>query len=413
MPASKFSLPCVICIALAFAFATLLATDANAQAAIVFDFTGADGSSPQGGVIFDQAGNIYGTTLEGGTTGDGTVFELLPQAGGGWSEQILHSFTAATSDGENPRGSSLTLDASGSLYGTTTFGGSKGTGVVYVLVHSGSSWHEKIVHTFGRFGGDGFYPKGTLVLDASGNLYGVTSNGGAYGYGTVYQISVATNGTWTEKILYSFNNNGHDGNSPLGTLIFDGAGNLYGTTQLGGLYSGGTVFELVPQPAGAWKERILYHFHERPGATQPYTGVVMDASGNLYGTTHSGGKYDYGTVYRLSLRAAGGWQETILYSFTGNDVGISGPATELTFDTAGNLYGTTNDGGANFSGSIYKLTPNSDGTWTESTFYSFSDTSGGPAFPESGLILGPDGKFYGTTAGGGSISLGTVYSISP
>jgi uncharacterized repeat protein (TIGR03803 family) len=168
---------------------------AAAQASIVYDFTGADGSSPQGGVSFDKSGNIYGTTIEGGTYGYGTVFELSPQSGGGWSEQVIHSFNGGGSDGNGPSGSRLTVDASGNLYGTTTVGGSKQVGVAYVLFHSGSSWQEKIVHTFGRFGGDGYYPEGTLALDVSGNLYGVTSNGGAYGYGTVYEIIVGKNGT--------------------------------------------------------------------------------------------------------------------------------------------------------------------------------------------------------------------------
>lgn len=410
MPIPKNSRKFAACFTLLFAFASIAVERAGAQMNDVYDFNGTNGSSPQAGVIFDSAGNLYSTTLEGGTDQDGVVFELSPQAGGGWSEEILHSFSTGGADGNNPRGSSLILDAQGNLYGTTTFGGSETVGVAFVLSKIGGVWKEKIVHTFGHLGGEGYYPEGTLVMDKSGNLYGVTNKGGAYGYGTVYEISVAANGTWTTQILYSFNASGNDGTTPLGTLIFDAAGNLYGTTQLGGFYGGGTVFELSER-SGVWMEKVLYNFHERPAANQPYTGVVMDAAGNLYGTTYNGGVNEEGTVYRLAP-LGGGWQETTLYSFARSEAGGYGPTTELAFDHAGNLYGTLEDGGVNFAGEIYELTPSAGGIWTESDFYSFTD-SGGPVFPQSGLTLGPDGNFYGTTAGGGSSALGAVYSIAP
>ncbi len=412
MSVLRFSLKLAACLAISLMFASTATHHASAQS-VVFDFTGADGSSPQGGVIFDRTGNIYGTTLEGGTDTNGTVFELSNDGGGAWSEQILHSFNVASPDGNDPASSSLTLTPSGTLYGTTEFGGARLSGVAYLLVHSGTSWVQKIIHTFDHSNGDGFNPVGTMLLDASGNLYGATTSGGADGYGTVFEIVVAKNGLWTEKILYSFKNDGHDGNSPFCDLIFDQFGNIFGTTALGGAYGGGTVFELLPKSGGGWTEKILYSFHKKPDGDAPNGGVVLDSAGNLYGTTYRGGVNNFGTAFRLTPRSSGGWQKSTLYSFTSSDVGISGPANSLALDTAGNLYGTILDGGANGVGSIFKLTATSGGMWTESTFYSFEDGTGGPAFPSSGLMLGPDGKFYGASAGGGSVGLGTVYSIAP
>jgi uncharacterized repeat protein (TIGR03803 family) len=390
---------------------------AHAQATTIFDFSSSsEGGNPNAGLVFDQAGNIYGTAGNGGANGLGVVFELK-ESGGTWIEQILHNFSVAP-DGSGPGGSNLTLGPSGTLYGTTALGGSKNEGVAYLLVNNAGSWQEQIIHTFGKSTGDGRNPFGTLAMDAAGNLYGVTTSGGAFGAGTVFELKLSKTGSWGEKILYSFNSNGQDGNSPVCSLIFDAAGNLYGTTEAGGLYKGGTVFELLPEANGTWKEEILYNFHsrgtgDRGDADIPLAGVVMDASGNLYGTTTAGGSNDRGAVYRLSPQSGGGWKETILYSLNSNIDGLFGPTTGLTFDTAGNLYGTFEEGGTNFAGEVYVLKKQADGTWVKSTFYSFSDMSGGPAFPQSGLTLGPDGNFYGTTSGGGSIASGTAYSIAP
>jgi uncharacterized repeat protein (TIGR03803 family) len=177
------------------------------------------------------------------------------------------------------------------------------------LVNNSGSWQEQIIHTFGKTTGDGSTPWGTLAIDAKGNLYGVTNSGGAFGSGTIFELKLSKTGTWGEKILHSFNNNGQDGTFPVGSLIFDASGNLYGTTETGGLYKGGTVFELSPQADGSWKEEILYNFHargtgHRGDASLPEAGVVMDASGNLYGTTASGGAHGSGAVYRLSPQKA-------------------------------------------------------------------------------------------------------------
>ena len=390
---------------------------AHAQANKIFDFGNNAGGVPLGGLIFDQAGNIYGTTSEGGPNNLGLVFELAPQLGGTWSEEILHNFTGSP-DGYGPVGSNLTLAPSGTLYGTTPFGGSKNEGVAYSLVNNSGSWQEQIIHTFGKTTGDGSSPWGTLAMDAAGNLYGVTNSGGAFGSGTVFELKLSKTGTWGEKILHSFNNNGQDGTFPVCSLVFDASGNLYGTTETGGLYKGGTVFELLPQSNGTWKEKILYNFHargtgDRGDASMPEAGVVMDASGNLYGTAASGGANGYGAIYRLSPQSGGGWKETILYSLNNNVDGLFGPTTGLTFDTAGNLYGTFEEGGTNFAGEVYVLQKQANGTWVKSTLYSFSDASGDPAFPNSSLTLGPDGKFYGTTSGGGNSASGTAYSIAP
>lgn len=396
-------------------FAPMVSPAAHAQAKTLFDFSSsAEGLVPYGGLIFDQAGNIYGTTHEGGLNNLGVVFQLVPQSGGIYSEQVLHDFSGAP-DGYGPGGSNLTLGPSGTLYGTTPFGGSKNEGVAYLLSDASGSWQEQIIHTFGKVAGDGANPFGTLVKDAAGNLYGVTTYGGAFGSGTVYELKLSKAGGWGEKILHSFNNNGQDGTFPVGGLIFDAAGNLYGTTETGGLYKGGTVFELVPQANGTWKEEILYNFHargtgDRGDASLPEASMVMDASGNLYGTTASGGANDSGAVYRLSPQSGGGWKETVLYSVNTSVDGVFGPATGLTFDTAGNLYGTFEEGGTNFAGEAYVLRKQANGTWVKSTLYNFFDASGDPAFPGSSLTFGPDGNFYGTTTGGAS---GTAYSIAP
>lgn len=418
MHSRSVSLQLLICAAVFILFATIASPVAHAQAKTVFDFSSSnEGANPQGGLIFDHAGNIYGTARAGGINDLGVVFELVPQSGGTWSQQILHDFTGG-SDGYGPVGSSLTLSSSGTLYGTAPFGGSKNEGVAYSLANSSGTWQEQVIHTFGKTTGDGSSPWGTLAMDAKGNLYGVTSSGGAFKSGTVFELTSSKSGSWTEKILYSFDNNGKDGTFPVCSLIFDATGNLYGTTETGGLNKGGTVFELSPQSNGTWKEQILYNFHlrgtgVRGDASQPEAGVVMDASGNLYGTTASGGANDSGAVYRLSPQSGGGWKETVLYSVNTSVDGVFGPTTGLAFDSAGNLYGTFEEGGTNFAGEVYLLKKQSNGTWTKSTLYSFSDAGSDPSFPESSLTLGPDGNFYGTTSGGGSIASGTAYSVTP
>ena len=275
-------------------------TWAAAEEKVLHSFSGgADGTYPYGGLIFDAAGNLYGTTTSGGTSNTGTVFELTPAAGGTWTEKVLHSFSGGT-DGIHPY-AGLIFDAAGNLYGTTDLGGAYGYGTVFELTPAaGGTWTEKVLHNFNNGGTDGTRPYARLTFDAAGNLYGTTYGGGAYNsYGTVFELTPAAGGTWTEKVLHSFGS-GTDGLIPYGGLIFDAAGNLYGTTAYGGTNDLGTVFELTPKAGGGWTEKVLYSFGDGTDGVSPLAGLIFDAAGNLYGTTQHGGTYNYGTVFEIA-----------------------------------------------------------------------------------------------------------------
>jgi uncharacterized repeat protein (TIGR03803 family) len=214
------------------------------------------------------------------------------------------------------------------------------------------------------------------------------------------------------RTLYAFTD-GKDGGSPVVSLILDPAGNLYGTTLVGGTGCSvcGTAFELTPKAGGTWKERVLYDFNPKGGAT-PYAGMIFDASGNLYGTTYEGGAHGFGTVYQLTP-SNGGWTHRVLYSFVpGRDGGGFKPSAGLIFDSSGNLYGTTSFGGANLNGTVFRLTPGSGGAWVEDVLYQFTggDDGGNPA---GGLIFDAEGNLYGTTPYGGTHTAGVVFELKP
>jgi uncharacterized repeat protein (TIGR03803 family) len=268
---------------------------------------GNDGSNPNGSLLADATGALYGTTWSGGPANTGTVFKLTPpgQAGGGWTETVLHSFSGA-SDGANPS-AGLIADASGALYGMTYFGGSDYyEGTVFQLTPPaarGGEWSETILHTFSWT--DGAYPYAGLIADTSGALYGTTGNGGVdQNYGTVFQLKppARSGGAWSQTVLYRFT--GGDGAYPSAGLIFDGAGALYGVASGGGTDDNGAVFKLTPpaQSGGAWNETILYSFAGADGAL-PVGGLISDASGALYGTALTGGAYNQGTVFKLAVPA--------------------------------------------------------------------------------------------------------------
>ncbi len=260
-----------------------------------------DAAWPYASLIFDAVGNLYGTTIVGGTHGYGAVFELTPKTSEGWTERVLHSFNYDGKDGNAPY-AGLIFDTAGNLYGTTLQGGTYGTGTVFELTPKvGGGWIEEILHNFpNNDGKDGYYSNAPLVLGAAGSLYGTTRLGGTYNYGTVFELTPKGGGRWIEKVLHSFNLNSADGYYPYAGLALDAAGNLYGTTSDEG-YGWGTVFELMPKEVGGWKERLLHNFNfNHKDGTEPYAGVTLDAAGTLYGTTLGGGVHGYGTVFEIT-----------------------------------------------------------------------------------------------------------------
>ena len=316
---------------------------------VLYTFTGKDGAVPAASLVFDQQGNLYGTTSRGGTNDAGVVFKVFHNTTG-WHERVLYSFTGLT-DGGSPF-AGVIRDAAGNLYGTTELGGAYGKGTVFQLTHGPAGWTEKVLHSFGA----AKFPFGGLVFDAAGNLYGTTKAGGTARSGTVFQLSPRKNGNWRVAILYSFLG-GTDGRFPYSTLALDARGNLYGTTKAGGLYSGGVVFQLIPASGGAWTERVLqYGAAGNGGGKQFVSDLVFDPAGRLYGTATLGGKFDWGVVYRLTPTATGLWKEHVLHAFTGlNDGGI--PLGGIVLDTQGNVFGTTFTGGEAGNGTVFEITP--------------------------------------------------------
>ena len=408
----------------AIAIAVILTNSAWAAATerVVHSFNGVpDGIDPAATLAQDTAGNFYGTTVSGGTgkqcgpKGCGTVFELSPLAGGKWKETVLYSFTGG-SDGKNPYGG-VTLDSKGDLYGTTVSGGSGGScsgdgcGVVFLLSKSGKRWVETVMYNF-TGGKDGFGPGGALVFDSVGNLYGTTPDGGkCSACGVVYQISPIRGGGWKQTVLHAFTGGADGAVGSLGPLLVDKAGNLFGVAEVGGDPSChcGTVFELT-SVSGKWKFKTLDAFKGTPQAGFPYGGVIADSKGNLYGTTYYGGANGAGSVFKLT-KSAGKFTESVLYSFTGGTDG-SWPTTTLMLDAKGNLYGTTSAGGdSNGDGVVFKLTPKSGGKWSESTVHRFGKGSDG-SMPYYGLVSDKTGNLFGTTSIGGSGN-GVVFEITP
>jgi uncharacterized repeat protein (TIGR03803 family) len=382
-----------------FVFLAIVSQPAQSQTyKIIHNFTnkGSDGATPFGGPVLDHEGNLYGTTYTGGIYGSGSIYRLSPSFFS-WKYTSLYSFKAGT-DGVGPAFGTLALSPDGNLFGTTEGGGYFGTDFEI----SASQGGEVQIHRFG-IGKDGAQPIGGVVLDSAGNLYGTTSLGGAYGNGTVY-IEKLSGDTWTEKTIYSFMG-GNDGENPPATVTLDGHGNIYGTTSLGGANGDGVVYKLSRTGSG-WKQTVLYTFQGLWDGQNPVGGVVVDQAGNLYGTTFDGGDNGGGTVYELSPSDEG-WSFTTLYSFTG---GYGGPYNKLTL-VNGNLYGFTEAEGANGFGSVFELTP-ANGGWTFTDLHDFAGGSDG-AQPYGSLAVDIDGYIFGTTNEGGSDNQGLVFEIIP
>ena len=379
------------------------AADGSWKQEILYNFAGSpDAYFPVAGLTFGSDGTLYGTTEGGGDFGYGTVFELSRDRGQ-WNEKVLYSFTGGN-DGYFPN-SSVVLDADGNIYGTTVYGGTNSAGVVFELTHPSGHWTEEVLYSFCTLSGcaDGAYPN-SVILGKHGNLYGTTAwDGPDPSEGVVFELTPEGSSGWTEKIIHAFQGSS-DGATPTGNLVFDKAGNLYGATTEGGNASScsppigcGTVFELTPRAGGAWAEKVIHSFAGGTDGISPWGGLVLDALSDLYGATQYGGEgkcsqagdsvTGCGTVYQLTPGSSGHWTETVLHRFKKNSQGDQ-PIGTLALDSSGSLYGTTE--GNNYGGAVvFQLTPNAGGQWRELVLDAFASGDGAspaapPTLPSSG-----------------------------
>jgi uncharacterized repeat protein (TIGR03803 family) len=426
----------------------------GAQEKVLYSFQGGvigstDGSSPSAGVLFDSAGNLYGTTEIGGLHNEGTVFELS-LVSGVWVQTQIYNFQIPC----NPTNPScrdtgilpmadLKFDKQGNLYSVTETGGKYGNGTVFQLrppVSPGGAWTENILHNF--YGGkDGGVPLGGVFVLGDGRVFGTTGTGGpggVVGCGLVFELAPPATGStaWKEEILHDFGC-APDGDSPEGDLIMGPAGNLYGTTFGGGngnCFGGcGTVYQLSPPATvgGAWTETVLYMFQNSPDGVGPSAGLVRDRAGNLYGTSYRGSNFPggcqgvgCGTVFQLAppTTPGGAWTETVIHNFTGGADGGT-PLAGLTIDDKGNLYGTASAGGdltcnagtaVPGCGVVFELSPQAGGGWRQIVLHTFTGAPDG-ASPQAGITI-RDGVLYGTTISGGTGAnggQGTVFAVVP
>ena len=390
-------------------FALSLATVTAATTNVIYSFEEAEGEYADTDLETDSAGNIYGTTVLGGDFGSGTVFQLS-HTGNVWVHTVLYSFTGEADGGEPYKG--ITLDREGNLYGTAVTGGSGscegGCGVAYKLTNSGGTWTQTVIHAF-TGGDDGSGPGARVTVDQAGNVYGMAPTGGAYGLGTIYKIHQEQNGTWNLRVIHAFTGGADGATGSAGRMILR-HGHLYGAATAGGRYGSGVVFELTPTQVGEWDFRTIYLFRGQPDGSFPYGALLFDASGNIYGTTYYGGANNIGAAYALTPRANGEWREKVLYSFQGGTDGNS-PISNLVFDTAGNLYGTTSEGGLGL-GTIFELSPVGGGHWMETVVHRFQGPPDG-AFSYNGMVVDSFGNFYGATVHGGINDDGSIYQFTP
>jgi uncharacterized repeat protein (TIGR03803 family) len=381
---------------------------------VLYSFTGGtDGGQPHQGAIFDQAGNLYGTTFYGGTYGAGTVYRLSPNGDGTWKQTVLYSFTGGADGGYTDWGR-LAFDAAGNLYGVTVFAGQYGQGTVFKLApNPDGTWTESVVHQF-TGGEDGTQPRTVPWFDAAGNLYGTAAYGGAYGCGTIYKLTPGPGNEWTFGVIHQFMDD--PACSSWVGLIPDTIGNLYGTTRntLGGCTDPpqecGTVFKLTPSSDGTWAFKVIHQFSGGDGGSDPsVSGLIFDEPGNLYGLTEHGGKYSTGVFFKLAPGANDSWAYQVLHHFDGPRDGGQ-PIGQMVRDASGSLYGAAAQLGPYGYGTLFKASPNSDGSWRFSVLYNFTGSDG--AYP-LGLVRDSAGNLFGTTNMGGAYGNGVVYEFTP
>lgn len=386
-----------------------------------------DGAYPISGLTQDSSGNFYGTTYEGGAHGKGTVYKLS-ESGSSWTDSVLWNFGIVL-DGAYPEASPF-IDSDGVLWGTTVGGGlvsgaagcTSGCGTFYTLADVAGEWVESPLFSFPP-GNAGYNPvtMGHLIQDSNGNFYGTAVRGGAHGSGVVFELTLGNGGT-TETVLYSFDSDDRNssGVTPEGALVIDGSGNLYGTTTEGGSNrlcndaGCGTVYELSPPvpPSTTWTETIIHTFQGGViDGSGPVASLIFDSTGDLYGTTTSGGLYGDGTAFELSPSVGGGWTETKIFNFGSTASDGRKPECSLVMDSNRNLYGTTIAGGSGY-GTVFKLTPDID-TWTETILHSFAFSRSDGEDPVGGLLMDSSGNLYGTTEYGGTNLYGTVFKVVP
>ncbi len=391
----------------------LLSSLALAQETVIYQFGAAgpnDGSLPNGGLVFDTEGNIYGTTVAGGSFGFGTAFELTPLQDGTWQETILYDFCSAGNfcpDGQYPE-AGLIFDTSGNLYGTTTSGGANGLddGVVFELSPPslpGGSWTEQVLWSFGG-ANDGAAPYGGLAMDATGNLYGTTSGSVTAGVGVVFKLSSGQNG-WTESLLHIFclkYPDCSDGAEPKAGVTFDNAGNLYGTTTDGGQpnkVGWGVAYELSPTQSG-WTETVLKVFTSVTGG-RTSAGITIDPEGHLYGGLSEGGPHQCGSFFRLNT--------FVVFPLSGGNGCL--PLSDLLY-SSGALFGSTIEGGANSLGALFKFTAK-ESRVTQTILYNFcQQTNCADGSIPNGSPTVNNGQLYGATEQGGLYNLGVIYQIA-
>ncbi len=384
-------------------------TSSTATYSVLYSFGSVtdDAQAPDSNLTLGSDGNLYGTTYSGGTQNMGTVFKISPSTG---AETVVYSFGSVTGDGTNPA-AGLLLGSDGNLYGTTYSGGgtnvscNDGCGTVFRI--STSTGAESVLYSFGSVSGDGLNPAASLIQGSDGTLYGTTYAGGDDADGTVFAFSPSTG---AETILHSFAGTPSDGSAPAAVLLLGGDGNLYGTTMSGGNFKDGTIFRISPSGSD---EILLYSFGTGvdDGQDPNASGLIEDSAGNFYGTTLEGGAYDKsastgGTVFMYSPTSG---VETVLYSFGSFSGDGARPTAGLIQGSDGNFYGTTADGGAHGSGTVFSFSPSSS---SEAVLYSFGNFSGDGETPGAGLIQLSSGNFYGTTSAGGTAGSGTVFDFT-